>query len=321
MEESSSACGQNRSKFHRSGARTGWCRHSGWLPLPRCRAVVRYDPVQVPVRCCKVAVGRHSIEHDDSSQGPIPCPHLPARTYSAPVPVRSVVRRSSWRMPDMFLCYSLAQRAPASRETAARWDFAPARAPLRNDSRAASRFPRRSSSSPMRPDRTDTGRGVRDRRSPEAPRSRVAAPSRCPTAIARLSATTGEGAMRHQAVVERDDQRPVGLVHGRRAGVRGRDRRLEVVRGDARVPRPSVPGVRGLARRARRPSAIGPDRGAVRSPAASRRAGSRAACRHISDASASVSGEAAGGYSRSSAVNRIASVHSSARTADSPDAP
>ena len=50
-------------------------------------------------------------------------------------------------------------------------------------------------------------------------------------------------------------------------------------------------------------------------------AGSLAACRHMSDASAVVSGESAGGYSRRSEVRRIASVHRSMRTADSAEAP
>ena len=72
------------------------------------------------------------------------------------------------------------------------------------------------------------------RRAPGRPPGRT--PS--PTATARLSSTTGDGASCGERVVERGDPRPVGLRRRARPRVAGGDRGLQRVRAERRRPAP-----------------------------------------------------------------------------------
>ena len=203
--ESSTACGQNPSNMlvrpapeqDRVGPREALRGRLVELRL-------RHDPVQVPVGSRKVPVRRHAVERHDPSHGlhrlvlRLVRPSLSRGPDSAARRVFQLLRRSSRRPTGHFLSrtyssahvrHALLEKPPlgrVSRERERRSRNAPA---PRRDSRGGA--PAR----PSRPDRTDSWRAVRDRRSRASSSMPRSAPSRCAIAIARLSATTGDGAM------------------------------------------------------------------------------------------------------------------------------
>ena len=150
-------------------------------------------------------------------------------------------------------------------------------------------------------------------------------------ALGAIALSDGDGAVErydrrrtngHQLVVERNDHLPIGVFGARRGGVNPGDGGLQVILGEFGAGGREIEQPLPFGRRDSHPIANDPDRRAsASSPEASRRAGRRAACRHMSAESAYVAGVAARGCSRSSAARRMASRQSSARTADSGEAP
>ena len=121
---------------------------------------------------------------------------------------------------------------------------------------------------------------------------RRAGPSAMPTATARLSSTTGEGAG-GQHGVQRGDAVPVGVLGGGRAGVAGGDRGLQACTGRRPSVLGPVQGGQAAADEQPVPAAAGP--GPAAAPARRRvRSGppSRDACSSISATSPCTSGSA-----------------------------
>ena len=157
-----------------------------------------------------------------------------------------------------------------------------------------------------------------------SPRGRCSGPSRCAIAIARFSATTGEGADLHEHVVEPTRSRPSACPRRDRARrVQPGDGGLEVVLGDARSRWPRARAARAPRRSAWHPSASDPDRQSaielaqlVDAPRQARRVevherGERVRWPDV----------AAGAWSTSRRTSRIASRQSSARMTASSHAP